>query len=54
MILLRHALITHLVLWVGVRDANGTAVLPIELLSFVGYRASLEIVALILLRETLP
>jgi hypothetical protein len=48
MILLRHALITHLVLGVGVRDAT---VLPIELLSFLG---SLEIVALILLRETLP
>lgn len=49
MVLLRHALIAHLVLGVGVRDA---AVLPIELLSFVG---SLEIVALmILLRESLP
>ena len=49
MILLRHALIAHLMLGVGVSDA---AVLPIELLSFVG---SLEIVALmILLRETLP
>lgn len=50
-VLLRHALIAHLVLGVGVGDANGTAILPIELLSFVG---SLEIVALILLRETLP
>lgn len=51
MVLMRHALITHLVLRVGVSDAT---VLPIELLSFVGNRASLEIVALILLRETLP
>jgi hypothetical protein len=50
-VLMRHALITHLVLRVGVGDAT---VLPIELLSFLGYRASLEIVALILLRETLP
>jgi hypothetical protein len=52
MVLLRHALITHLMLRIGVSDATGTAVLPIELLSLVSNRASLEIVALILLRET--
>jgi hypothetical protein len=48
MILLGHALIDHLMLRVGERKATGTDVRPIELLS---NHASLEIVALILLRE---
>ena len=48
MVLLGHALIAHLMLGVRVTKATGTDVRPIELLS---YRASLEIVALILLRE---
>ena len=51
MVLLRHAMITHLMLRVGISDGAGTAVLPIELLSLVSNRAFLEIVALILLRE---
>ena len=49
MVLLGHALIAHLMLRVVVTKATCTDVRPIELLS---NRASLEIAALILLRET--
>jgi len=51
MVLLGHALIAHLMLRVGVSDAAGTDVRPIELLS---NRTSLEIINLILLREAWP